>query len=387
LAGAGGNTYLQESSGTLFLGAGGAGRVQVNASGNVGVGVTPSAWTISGAKAIQVGPFASLTSNNSGGQFTDVGHNIFGAYSYLTTAAASFYRQGGGQHAWHTAPSGTAGNAITFTQAMTLDASGNLGVGTASPNARLHVAGATPTLRIDQSSGVTATLDFANGSSSYAFVRAHSSTGELRYASGPSVAFGGFHAFYTDTVERWRMASAGHFLAGVDNTYDIGASGATRPRNVFVGTNVTVGTNTLVTDTANVRVGVGIAAPTQRLHVQAADTAAAPTILVNEAASSYEARLGVDSSGNGWVGTGNVANFVIKTNNTSRMVFNSGGGVILAGGALATSATSGFLYVRSCAGTPTGTPTTEGSAVPIVVDTTNHKLYFYSGGSWRDAGP
>jgi hypothetical protein len=24
---------------------------------------------------------------------------------------------------------------------------------------------------------------------------------------------------------------------------------------------------------------------------------------------------------------------------------------------------------------------------PIVVNTTNNKLYFYSGGAWRDAGP
>jgi hypothetical protein len=36
------------------------------------------------------------------------------------------------QHIWYNAPSGTAGNAITWTQAMTLDASGNLLVGTTS---------------------------------------------------------------------------------------------------------------------------------------------------------------------------------------------------------------------------------------------------------------
>ena len=35
-----------------------------------------------------------------------------------------------GSFGWNTAPSGTAGNTITFTQAMTLDASGNLLVGT-----------------------------------------------------------------------------------------------------------------------------------------------------------------------------------------------------------------------------------------------------------------
>jgi len=38
----------------------------------------------------------------------------------------------GSTHAWYIAPGGTAGNAITFTQAMTLDASGNLLVGTTS---------------------------------------------------------------------------------------------------------------------------------------------------------------------------------------------------------------------------------------------------------------
>jgi hypothetical protein len=45
------------------------------------------------------------------------------------------YGQTSGQHQWYTAPSGTAGNAITFTQAMTLNASGNLGIGTTSPSA------------------------------------------------------------------------------------------------------------------------------------------------------------------------------------------------------------------------------------------------------------
>lgn len=32
----------------------------------------------------------------------------------------------------------------------------------------------------------------------------------------------------------WRMSNAGHFIAPTDNTYDIGASGATRPRNFYL---------------------------------------------------------------------------------------------------------------------------------------------------------
>jgi hypothetical protein len=55
--------------------------------------------------------------------------------------------------------------------------------------------------------------------------------------------------------------------------------------------------------------------------------------------------------------------------------------------ALATTATEGFMYVPSCAGTPTGVPVARTGFAPIIVNTTNNKLYFYSGGAWRDAGP
>ena len=63
------------------------------------------------------------------------------------------------------------------------------------------------------------------------------------------------------------------------------------------------------------------------------------------------------------------------------------GNIVINTAAIAPNATNGFLYVPSCAGTPTGVPTTFAGRVPIVVDTTNNKLYFYSGGAWRDAGP
>jgi len=57
-----------------------------------------------------------------------------GQWTYIANGNASRYEQVSGTHAWSTAPSGTAGNAITFTQAMTLDASGNLLVGTTGNN-------------------------------------------------------------------------------------------------------------------------------------------------------------------------------------------------------------------------------------------------------------
>jgi hypothetical protein len=46
----------------------------------------------------------------------------------------------------------------------------------------------------------------------------------------------------TNGTERWFVNSTGHFLASSDNTYDIGASGTTRPRSLYLGTSLFVGT-------------------------------------------------------------------------------------------------------------------------------------------------
>jgi hypothetical protein len=101
----------------------------LTSTGNLGLGVTPSAW--SGATALQ------MPNNFSYSSFGVLNNGYYNGTSwiYSTSSSASRYTQSGGQHLWYNAPSGTAGNAITFTQAMTLDASGNLLVGTTSASA------------------------------------------------------------------------------------------------------------------------------------------------------------------------------------------------------------------------------------------------------------
>jgi uncharacterized protein YaiE (UPF0345 family) len=118
-------------------------RMRIGSSGNLGLGVTPSAWqTTSGSRAIQF-----LGSSLYGYRDTNLilAQNAYfdGSWRYYASSIASgYYTIGSGAHSWYTAPSGTAGNAISFTQAMTLDGSGNLGIGTTSPSDKLTVISA-----------------------------------------------------------------------------------------------------------------------------------------------------------------------------------------------------------------------------------------------------
>ena len=45
----------------------------------------------------------------------------------------------------------------------------------------------------------------------------------------------------TNNTNRWQIDTSGNFLSIADNSYDIGASGANRPRNIFVAGTVTTG--------------------------------------------------------------------------------------------------------------------------------------------------
>ncbi|CAB5238780.1 Intramolecular chaperone auto-processing domain containing protein [uncultured Caudovirales phage] len=110
-------------------------RVVLSPSGNLGLGVTPSAW--SSSVASQVGYGAALSSRAAGNTASDMTHGAYWngtnwLYQYSSVGAARYQMTGasaGSTHAWFVSAGGTAGNAITFTQAMTLDASGNLLVG------------------------------------------------------------------------------------------------------------------------------------------------------------------------------------------------------------------------------------------------------------------
>ena len=111
-------------------------RLRLDSAGNLGLGVTPSAWT-NGRTALQIGG-NTVAGLGFAGAVSETYTNAYvnsGVYKYYTTGPAGmidFNNASLGGFSWRIAPSGTAGSTITWTQAMTLDASGNLVVGNTS---------------------------------------------------------------------------------------------------------------------------------------------------------------------------------------------------------------------------------------------------------------
>lgn len=70
------------------------------------------------------------------------------------------------------------------------------------------------------------------------------------------------------------------------------------------------------------------------------------------------------------------------TTAVAALTLSSAASVVVGSAAIATNATDGFLYIPSCAGAPSGTPTAFTGRIPLVYDSTNNFLYVYNGG-WK----
>ena len=112
-------------------------RMRLDSAGNLGLGVTPSAWQ-SGFKAFDVGTGSSLANPNSNGQ-TWLATNAYynSVWKYKNNGTSTLY-ESDSAHKWYIAASGTAGANISFTQAMTLSADGDLAIGTTTALARVY---------------------------------------------------------------------------------------------------------------------------------------------------------------------------------------------------------------------------------------------------------
>ena len=192
-------------------------------SGNLGLGVTPSAWN-SAFKVLQTGGngfFGSVTNN------LFIGVNWYDNSSdvpvYISNGPASYYKQNSGYHYWYNAPSGTAGNTFTFTQAMTLDASGNLIVGDTSGTSGINlVRSGSDTAEIKLKQTGTNGRDWRIGS------------------TGSGYGSAGNLIFYDATagIERVRISSSGYVGIGINNPIQplhVGGTG-----NIYVSSGGTI---------------------------------------------------------------------------------------------------------------------------------------------------
>ena len=233
--------YAATGSGNYTLG------MRLDSSGNLGLGVTPSAW-VSGSKALQISTIAGLSQSSDG--YTELMSNAYeyASNAYKTTygfsATAGRYRIAGNSHSWHIAPSTASGGIITFTQAMTLAASGGLSVGTtADAGAKNLLLDAGGKLAGNASSGGTSsTIELYNAS-----------TGNMNLTTGFSSAA---ITFATASTERARIDSSGNLLVGTTSVVTgsklVVASGDATVYGLTVGrgagavsTNTAVGTNAL----------------------------------------------------------------------------------------------------------------------------------------------
>jgi hypothetical protein len=226
--------------------------------------------------AIQIGDRGGYVAAQNGTNVLRFGSNHYfngSNFIYTTTDRASYFETGEGQFKWFQAPSGTAGNAISFTQAMTLGTNsglsigtvsaapsqgllvqGNVGIGTASPTSTFDITGAsaggiTQTIRNTQA-GVGAGSGFRMGnnlavnrleiftlSSTYTTAGAYVSDGSSIINEGTGgLSIGGTNAagvlrFYTAGTgtanERMRITSDGNVLIGTTTNANFGANRTT----------------------------------------------------------------------------------------------------------------------------------------------------------------
>jgi len=114
-------------------------RMRVDAGGDVGIGVSPETDHYGAYVNVNFGVSGLVGSNSSGTNTTFLTNNAYlntgPNWIYKETDEATKYNQSAGKHVWEGASSGSAGGTISFTEHMTLDASGRLLIGATSYDA------------------------------------------------------------------------------------------------------------------------------------------------------------------------------------------------------------------------------------------------------------
>jgi hypothetical protein len=196
-------------------------RLSIDAAGNLGLGVTPSAWSGVVPRALQFQYGCSIAAQSNAYNLHFLRNAYFdGGWKYLNSAPAVRFAlnddAGTGGFAWFYAGSGNAGDTISFTQAMTLDASGRLGLGATSPGTNLHIGtGSSPeNLGVTLSRGATTNFYLAHDGTKTFIAGIDPANDGPKIGSLNSYPF----LFVTGNSERARITSGGDLLVGTTST-------------------------------------------------------------------------------------------------------------------------------------------------------------------------
>ena len=114
--------------------------VEVDNTGNVGVGVTPTDFQ--NRKSLDIGLGGKVWGLTTATE-TGHGNNFYfdGAYKRIAASAATRHIQDGNGHTFDVVASGNANSTISWNTAMVVDPTGNVGVGTTSPDTKVQIKG------------------------------------------------------------------------------------------------------------------------------------------------------------------------------------------------------------------------------------------------------
>jgi hypothetical protein len=289
-------------------------------NGNLGLGVTPSAWW-SGARSMQIGLGGSIAARTSS-DFAAVelsANQIINTSAqrvYIGTGFATLYEQFDGSHKFLIAPSGTAGNAISFTQAMTLGSNSGLSIGTpsAAPSQGLLVQGAA-TFSSSVTAGGNGAFNTTSAVSGYALdVRGATNkrfgVANLNSLSGASVLF------YTD-----------------GNAFADGYIDASK---------------LILQSQSGGNVGIGTDSPGNPLTISSNTIS---QVSVNAISGNTNAQINLQPSGTGiaLIGPANDVNLSFRTNATIRWTITNNG-ILQSNGAQTIQSSSGILSIQPTGG-------------------------------------